>query len=419
MENILISLTKINAYSVYFTILFTFLFFLIRHSLFLASVSVMMLVTSPLLYYSCSSFNEGTAAFVTLLFTLSCLWRGQKSEMQGLDRQSTSRAHPVFIVFFFVLAGVTKEVAPPFLFLIGILSFWPGIVKTPKQYKKEWISLTAGMSFSVFFNSLFNLWRFGSILNLANLDPSLRVPNFQQHLVSFTGILFSPNGGIFFFCFLFSLLIVYLFWNWIRRFISLSPTTRVFTFDFFMDFGFQIGFCAVFFGLISGFSKWYAPFGWVAWGPRLMVPWIPSLMVLVMDRFANDVETGLRKWILRPRALLCILLVAGVLSLPQYLIAFTDGAFSRMFAPTLECPPTITIQSDPASYYRCINHLIWPQHFYVLLEVWKETLTSKWKGHLVPILGYLGCLLALLKIAVHSLGLASGLEGTRRKKLNL
>ena len=77
-----------------------------------------------------------------------------------------------------------------------------------------------------------------------------------------------------------------------------------------------VGVELVLLGLAYGFSKWFAPFGWVAWGTRLMYPWIPSLILLVVFFFNEEIDQMLavfgRKGFASIVVLALLLLSAGL-----------------------------------------------------------------------------------------------------------
>jgi hypothetical protein len=107
-----------------------------------------VLLASPLLYYSTSSFGEMLAAALTIVFLGTVL---------------TGR-HPAAIASSFVLAGITKETAPVFLLALGLIALQarrgPG-----SSSLKPHRALGIGFATSVALNAGFNLFRYGTLLN--------------------------------------------------------------------------------------------------------------------------------------------------------------------------------------------------------------------------------------------------------------
>src|SRR5262249_3268599 len=83
----------------------------------LALAGVLVMITSPLLWYSHSTFGEMPAAFLILAFTAAC----------------QMNAPSWLTVLLFVFAGTTKEVAFPFLAAIGLLC----VLQAPPQSRKK------------------------------------------------------------------------------------------------------------------------------------------------------------------------------------------------------------------------------------------------------------------------------------------
>ena len=144
-----------------------------------ALVAVFVLLTGPLLPYSVETFNEPAAAFLVLAFSVAVL----------------VGAHPGWIVLLCVLAAITKETAPPFLFLLGL----SGLFKrhdAPQSKAMNLAVLVVACGVGVAVNSGFNYFRYDSIFNLPLLAREFRVDTLEQQAVNGAGIWLSPNGGV-------------------------------------------------------------------------------------------------------------------------------------------------------------------------------------------------------------------------------
>jgi hypothetical protein len=317
-----------------------------------AAAGALVLATGPLLWYARASFGEMLAALLVLAFTAACL-RG---------------ARPAVTALLLVLAGLTKETALPFLLLIAAVGLlvdrragrpWPrGRLAAVGMGAILTVALTAG----------FNCYRFGVPYNAENLQEHFLVPDLKTQVSFFAAIWVSPNGGIVFFwpsfvAALAGLAAVVLRGPWKRR-PSLVPLGGV---------------GAMLVLLTLGFSKWYSPFGWPAWGPRLMVPWVPAAMLTLFWYYAEEMEGLLTRLCSRPARGVLFVVVLAVLSLPQAAVLAGPAVYDSLWV----VPPG----GNPANwipyYYRWIRHAAWPRpdriallSCYPALREWPVFLTS-------------------------------------------
>jgi hypothetical protein len=107
-----------------------------------------------------------------------------------------------------------------------------------------------------------------------------------------------------------------------------------------------------------GFSKWYAPFGWIGWGPRLLLPWIPASILLLLYDYADvwkELLSRATRYRYLPEGLAC---AVGLASLPNFR-ALLYRPYPGMILHSSFCKNAV-IQLSPARYYDCIDHLVWP-----------------------------------------------------------
>ena len=210
-----------------------------------------------------------------------------------------------WILFFSICAGLTKETAPPFVWLFVIVALW---IQSEFTLKKIlWVS--AGGAVAVAVNSLLNIFRYDSIMNRAYMDPSNFISSLQLQIDQFFGIFISPRAGIFVFwpslfvCFVLAGLAV------VR-----GPLKHA------VPFLGVVGALAV---MALGFSRLDHPFGWTAWGGRYMVPWLPVSALILLFAYAEDIRNGYFGWASRhPGAHFALGAVVAFLSLPQYRVLF-------------------------------------------------------------------------------------------------
>ncbi|HEX8143156.1 MAG TPA: hypothetical protein VF553_11215 [Pyrinomonadaceae bacterium] len=315
----------------------------------LGVAGALVIMSGPLLWYSHSTFAEMCAAFLTLAFACACLLR-----LSGW-----------LTILLMVLAGTTKETALPFLLLIGLVCLLPEIVNDFNAVKRRVFHLALGAVLSAASTALFNYFRFRTFYNRDYLTDILIVPSWRIQLDFFLGIWFSPNGGLAFFwpsfVFLYFALAALLVFQGLRRerhtqdersgrerLIFYLPLLIV---------------SASLFALTLGFSRWYAPFGWVAWGPRLLLPWIPAMLLLLFSFYAAQFEALLRALLggTYRFAFTCAAFVLA--SVPQFAILFRHQVLGGIFGPSPDCPRSPIIQESVAYYYHCMHTYIWPRRF--------------------------------------------------------
>jgi hypothetical protein len=109
-------------------------------------------------------------------------------------------------------------------------------------------------------------------------------------------------------------------------------------------------------------ASWFAPFGWVAWGPRLMVPVVPAIVVLTVVLYVGETEQVLRValgGVGRAVALGAVLVVAA---LPEVNVLHAGQVVGQLFAPDATCPRFANVAVGPGYYYHCLNHWAWARH---------------------------------------------------------
>ncbi|MCW6037305.1 hypothetical protein K4A83_13635 [Spirulina subsalsa FACHB-351] len=329
-------LATINTISFFGSILLFFKVLSKLHNSWIANTGLLIMISSPLLWYAQSTFNEMTATFITLGFTASLLINS-----------------PVWLIAILsFLVGITKETAFPFVVAISILILYPNFKKQPKRFWFQMISVITGIIGSFTINSVFNYFRYRSYTNTYLLQDQFIVTDNLQKLSNFLGLWLSPNGGILFFWtsfFLYTAAIVYfLFFKNKKSYHKLIPITLV------------IGTLGL---LTYGLSNWWAPFGWYSWGPRLVIPWIPSLLIVTINFYPQETTSILEATVLNKfthrRILFMIFFL--LISLPNIVILNHPEIMVQIFTPDATCPETPFI-TDLDYYYFCLNHYMWTKY---------------------------------------------------------
>jgi hypothetical protein len=317
-----------------------------------AAAGALLMLTGPLLWYSHSTYSEMLAAFLILAFTAASLFR--------VDNR--------FLIPLFFLAGMTKEVAFPFLLVIGGLCLLPEILTAPGKIKGRLYALLAGAALTVLVNVAFNYFRYGTYYDAGHLTELYLVPSFRLHLSFFLAMWFTPYGGLLFFwpsfVLLYFSLLVLLFIRWKNKShdeLNGEPSARLI---FYLPI---IIISLVLILLTAGFSRWCTPLGGAAWGPRYILPWIPSVALLLLYFYAREVKVLLSLILSKTYGLAVTSIALVIVSLPQLMVLFGPFVLVKLFDLPQGCPRVPIIEEDVTYYYRCIEAQIWPGKL-VLLE---------------------------------------------------
>ena len=342
-------------------------------------VFFLLVLTSPLLWYVNVTFAEMAAAFVVLLYTAAIVLR------KGWLAVAAS----------LWLAGMTKETALPFLIAIGLIGLFGHGRSGWRDVRPQLAGMALGGLLVVATNAGFNLFRYDSLFNTALLEPYWRVPSLDVRLSFFAGLWVSPNGGLAFFAPVIVAFLAFVIW------LALCAQLR--------DAWAGITIPGLLLLLTAGFSGWWAPFGWIAWGPRLLLPLLPSLVLLAVILYAAEIRHGLL-FLLEPRWRSYALTAAiSVVTLPQLAVVFSTTTLSSFFAPDSVCPRLTDPVREPALYYHCLDHFIWTKSPILLTAL--GGLTTTW-GLVAGVL-YVASVFALCSWSRASVGKVRGVTSAR------
>lgn len=298
-----------------------------KNSKFQLSLTVFFIIyiASPLWWYGSTSFNEIVTAMMISLFFMSLMY---------------GTYLPLLTSFLVVL---TKEIAFVYVIFWTLILIYLKFRKRESNIKVVLISSLVGTAIGLICQILFNFWRFKSIINTELLSVIYRTPTLDLKVNFFIAQWLAPNVGIIFFWPGFILLLFIYFKN--INGVS-GWTTR--------------GAVALFFISITlGFASWCAPFGWIAYGHRLIVPWIPGLVLFMLYTFSAHLKFLLKQayskrwlWISVKSLIFCA-------TVPSVAILFNIGSISNFFVPDETCPHTAVLQESSEYYYNCIVHYAW------------------------------------------------------------
>lgn len=288
------------------------------------------------------------AALVTLGFVISCL----------------EDAGHIRVIAFMVLAGVSKDVALPFVILIGLgaSALSQDDVGVRRPTRERLVALATGAVISAAVTLAFNYARFGGPVEPAQLMSLYQVPTRAIQASFFLAIWASPNGGI------------ATFWPALVAFLVLCAAgARRAVLD---SRGSRIQalipalvVALALFGLTLGFSDWWAPLRWITWGPRLILPWVPACALLLAFAYAPEIDVLLKRLVSRSRLAMAGLLLLAAATLPQFVILARPTLWDPLWTPDAPCPRVPYVEQGVDYYYTCTIHQLWTKHS-VLLDAY-------------------------------------------------
>jgi hypothetical protein len=296
---------------------------------------LVVLLTGPFLYYGNATWGESLAACLIVCFTAAALLR----------------LPPLVLGAVTFVAALTKETAFPFLLAIGLVALWVARERKGAPIRVHVAAMAVGMAVATGVAALFNVFRYGSPANLFYLQPKFRVHELSTTAEFFAGLFIAPNGGLF------------LFWPSACLLLGLSGVcafrargaTRVA----------GIAVVAILLALTASLARWWMPYGWHAWGPRLTIIWIPSLVLVGLVACGRPVGAVVYRVIRSNVGLVAVALVLVLPALPQ--VGFFVNApevHDEFFQPDQYCTVALTVESIEQpdvlrDYYRCVRYRAW------------------------------------------------------------
>ncbi len=305
----------------------------------LAVFLVAVMFSGPLLWYTHTSFAEPLGAFLILALVVAC----------------RERTGSLAVAALLVVAGFYKDTAFPFLPVLGVAAS----IRNPGWgcgdfVRRRLSALVIATAVTAAVSAAFNYVRFGSVLNTSYLNPITLVPTLRIQASWFLAIWFSPNGGVALFWPSMTLVLLLGAVAAMRtakvtepgraRFLALLPAALV---------------AVVLLGVTVGLSRWWSPLGWAAWGPRLLLPWLPACAYVVLAAYPAEAGSLLAAFT-HPTwrfAVFSVLLAAA--SIPQFAVVFSKTMWAQVFAPDTACPQVPLVEKNADYYYRCAEHMLW------------------------------------------------------------
>lgn len=240
------------------------------------------------------------------------------------------------------------------------------IEKSPKRLFSGLFGITVG-AFTLF---ALNLYRWTTFTNPIYTNDSYYITRPTTFVSSLVGLVFSFNGGLVFFWPI-TILVFFLSLRLIKNgklfeaIVSLSPLLVI------------IFIC----------SLWFSPFGWYAWGPRLVFP-IAAFTILLM---ALTADPRLKPWKKKSdyswlSLMAWLQVIAGTVTLNRFIA--TNDFFSSFFAPGKFCPNLTLEQSPKFMIENCLIRMTWEIENSIFFDGLREFLSFSYNSRQILIILY-------------------------------
>lgn len=275
-------------------------------------LALLILFSGYISWYATASFNEAASFSLFALLALSILdqWK------------------IIWVSIIIFLCTITKEVAFPFVFFTLVIAALAKDQKLPNfcslykwihNFISRYLFAIIAIILGVVMNFAFNLFRFGSIYNTPNLNPLFHTP-LAYVPEFFFSLWLSPAGGLFF------------AWG------TLCLLTVVGFYCCRHDFSCRWKLLLIIMMIVLaniGLAKWFSPFGWYAWGPRLTLPFLGGGGVILIILVGYNVVRMLS--LIRKKIFIVVIgIIIFILAMPNIAVRIDEGKFfSKMFAPTI------------------------------------------------------------------------------------
>jgi hypothetical protein len=285
-----------------------------------------VVLSGPVLVYASTTWGEMLAAALLLFLAAAAL----------------VQAPPVLFGAAVFGACLTKETAYPFVAAIGLVGLVLARRSGGRPIRPQVIAGGAAIVLAFACASVFNILRFGAIQNTNYLrseftTPLARIPD------SALGLYFAPNGGILVFWTTATALLAALLVLPLRRRRGREIAAAL---------------ALIVAGLTVSLAAWYSPFGWVAWGPRLSLPWVLALLLLALAAFGNELSEPLRRLLTPAWRFGVVALAVVALTLPHVGFLWrpeTKDEFFALSSRNHDCDDL----PGTRGYYACLDETMW------------------------------------------------------------
>jgi hypothetical protein len=245
-----------------------------------------------------------------------------------------------------LLVAATKETSYPFVVALGVLGLMLAKGRTGSPVRRQLTWGAGGVAIAFGLASLFNLVRFGSVLNTNYLEPQLRTPGLERPLEYALALLVSPNGGI----------VVY--WPAASALVlTACLLPLVFPSGLKLDMRPALVLIGVMGALTLGFASWWDIFG-NGYGPRLTLPWVLPIVLIALVAYGESLrDLALR--ILAPLWRLLLIFAAALTFALPHVGHLWDPSTTAAFAQSKKPPCDAPWRVGVAEFHACQHDLLW------------------------------------------------------------
>jgi len=305
-----------------------------------AIFALLVLGSGLFLHYANRSFGEMVAAFFAVALAASWLRR------RGVG----------LVALLAFLTSLTKETAFPFIGLLGVTCVlarrtpgqsWRSLLR---EERGRLVGTALGVALGVAVSAGVNYFRFGVPYNAAYLEEATMAPPVFFQLDFFAALWVAPNAGLLFFWPLLVLTLLALpvaVWRRGRR--SGTATDWL-----------PLRVLEVMLVLLTAFlARWWAPFGWWAWGSRLILPWMPAVLLMALYVYAEDARELVRPLVASRARVVGLVVVVSLLALPHVASIFlSNEVINTAFASRGVCITPDTPERY-AEFFPCLHDTAW------------------------------------------------------------
>ena len=342
-----------------------------------------VVLSSPLIWYARTTAGESLATGLLV----------------GLVAATVLQAPPPVVALAVVGACWTKETSYPFVIVLSLLGLFLAKRRTGRPIRPHVLWGVAGLAIGFGAASLFNVVRFGHVVNPNFFEPQLHTPGIARKLEYALGVLVSPSGGMLVFWPAATLLVLA---ACLTPFVSRGDRRPALVLALVVVF------------LTLGFASWWTPFGWAGYGPRLFLPWGLPLVLLALVAYGEALSRALRRALLPSWRLLVVFVAALALTLPHIGEMWRPTATTRFFEqPNPHCDAPWREGSSMAKWNKCQHEQMWfdrPMPLYALHGV--STPAGVATAFAVAF-GLLGCLILLRREPSRAQGRGGRIERER------
>jgi hypothetical protein len=267
------SLGELNLLSFWVLIVTTTAFFG-RRRILEALLFALLIVTSPLLVYARSSFGEMTAAALTSLYVMSVITRQKWWITVGLG----------------LLVGATKDIAAPFVAMLGFAALGPDLIRHPGGLRAHISPIVAASAVALVPGAVFNYFRFGTLVNLEYISilPTINLNTAASYLL---GLWFAPNFGLLFFWPAYCAVLCILATTLVSQY-SHRSSARLADVSRWLPL---LGSMGVLLGLSVGLTRTGFAIAGFSWPPRYLLPWSAAVLTVLLHHYGDELRFILKR----------------------------------------------------------------------------------------------------------------------------